>query len=252
MQLVQDHILVSQTSYTPNIHTLFYAPFDSIYSDGSSTFFPELVDTATTPDPKDCRINGRSDLFTLTMPGRIGSAALIANSLFPDVRSEGNLACGNTMMTNAGDGTPHPDYTIGLWIRRQGNLSGHSGEGTRFLTFMATTFLPHQFAKVELGANGTVSLSAGQCAVSGTKIVTDGAWHQVIAVFDRTPHRLRTYIDGVLDVDAGCDTGPLTGSNVQYLAAAENGDFTFNGNIDDLWVEDHAWTQAEVDGFFGR
>ncbi len=212
-----------------------------------TTFTPELGDTPTIPDHKDCAFRGRAGLFEIVPEGRFGSA-LKASSNFPQIRVEGHLQCANTKIRDLiGDDKQFPNYTIGFWMRRNGPLAGPAGEGTRFLTFLSSLPIPrppHWLAKTGLEADSTVSQSAGNCSISqGTKNVTDNQWHHILAVFDRTHNRLRLYIDGTIDQYISCDTGFLSGSDVQFLAAAEKGDFTFNGLIDDLFVEDHAWSE---------
>jgi hypothetical protein len=90
------------------------------------------------------------------------------------------------------------------------------------------------------GVNGNV----GQF-ISSTSVI-DGTWHNLVWVFDHTNDLITFYLDGVENGTAPLPDPPYTPQNTQFVAGAENGSFALNGDMDDVWIENHAWTPGEV------
>jgi hypothetical protein len=84
--------------------------------------------------------------------------------------------------------------------------------------------------------------------ISATSI-TDGKWHNLLWVFDNSNKILALYIDGIQNGTASLPDPPFSPSNTQYIGGAGNGSFALNGDLDDFWMEAHAWSPAEVSAF---
>jgi hypothetical protein len=104
--------------------------------------------------------------------------------------------------------------------------------------------------------NGTLQYNDwSEVNMQGTRVVDDGAWHQVVYVMDET-NGLKTYIDGTLDVSStvattNCGEG-CSGFNwaMEYWIGRSAGcrfgaDF-FTGLIDDVRLYDHVLSPTAV------
>ena len=229
--------------YQSNPHTLFYLPMD-----GPNAGAPE-----------GCRINNPGLLSHI--PDRFGNP----NSAIR-VSAKGNpsdnfyIACSDTQIA----ASPSTNFTLGYWAQmsqfpNDGNCS--SGCGYRIFTILATNGSNggcSKYLAMDIGVGGGGDPDACQGGLNGnigqftsSTSVVDGAWHNLVWVFDHTNKAITLYLDGS---DAG--TGPLpdppySPKNTQYLAGAENGAFALNGGLDDVWIEDHAWTPPEVRSYIG-
>jgi surface antigen len=85
---------------------------------------------------------------------------------------------------------------------------------------------------------------------TSTLSIADGNWHNVLWVFDYAHERIEFYLDGALNVIGKLPNPPIAAQDAQWVAGAENGTLALNGDMDDLWVEDHAWTDSEVASYF--
>jgi hypothetical protein len=79
----------------------------------------------------------------------------------------------------------------------------------------------------------------------------DGRWHHVVMVCDRTNMTTTLYIDGQIADDDEAPAGPinLTESRAVFMATNNHSGGLYGflkGAIDEVWIYDHALTQAEV------
>jgi uncharacterized protein (TIGR03437 family) len=228
--------------YRSNPHTLFYLPMD-----GPNAGAPE-----------GCTINNPGLLSYV--PDRFGNPnSAIHVSAAGSPVDHFYIACSDTQIA----ASPSTNFTLGYWAQmsqfpNDGNCS--SGCGYRIFTILATNGSNGGCAKylaMDIGVGGGGDPDACQGGLNGnigqftsSTSVVDGAWHNLVWVFDHTNKAIALYLDGS---DAG--TGPLpdppyTPKNTQYLAGAENGSFALNGGLDDVWIEDHAWTAAEAGSYY--
>lgn len=87
-----------------------------------------------------------------------------------------------------------------------------------------------------------------QTYFEGTKIVSAGVWHHVVASWDSTTDAYRTYLDGEIDVNI-IKTGANLSSNAsnQVLGYFNSpGDYPFVGIIDDVRIYNRALSATEV------
>jgi Concanavalin A-like lectin/glucanases superfamily len=233
--------------YEPNAHTLFYLPLDS-------------------PDagaPEGCSINNASLLTYIA--DRFGGAAkaihVAGNASASDFFF---IECHNMKIATANPA----GFTVGYWIRttvdQLGDCSPAGSCSMRNLTILASNSDNggcRKYVVTEIDAPGSapsslggfpISCSSDSPGVKSTASISDGRWHSIIFVFDYTNklNPLNTfYLDGVQNNQGPLPNTSLSASDFQAVAGAENGSFALNGDMDDLWVEDHAWSACEVDNF---
>lgn len=71
--------------------------------------------------------------------------------------------------------------------------------------------------------------------VSGTRVLSDGQWHHLAAVYDATAQQLRVYVDYVLDGSAAAvfsTSGTIGNAEDLWIGAFQNGSRQFDGDID--------------------
>jgi hypothetical protein len=228
--------------YQPNPHTLFYLPMD-----GPNAGAPE-----------GCTLYNPSLLSYI--PDRFGNPnKAIQVSATGSPLDHFYIACSDTQIA----ASPNKDFTLGYWAQMSQFPNGGTcgtGCGYRIFTILATNGSNGgcgKYLAMDIGSGGGGDPAACQGGLNGnigqftsSTSVVDGAWHNLVWVFDHTNKAVTLYLDGS---DAG--TGPLpdppySPKNTQYLAGAENGSFALNGGLDDVWIEDHAWTADEVSSYY--
>jgi hypothetical protein len=95
-----------------------------------------------------------------------------------------------------------------------------------------------------------VNVSAGSSReVYGPPVrVDDGAWHHVVAVFDRDAG-ITVYVDGVGELRAGAFTGSIDNAG-PFLVGKSTGYGYFGGDIDEVAVYATALSAARVQAHF--
>ena len=83
----------------------------------------------------------------------------------------------------------------------------------------------------------------------------DGAWHHVAAVFYRDANMVYTYVDGALTAQAplgvtGQESLTPTAIEITLVGSSGNGDYSFQGAVDDLGMWARPLNQAEVLGIY--
>lgn len=83
----------------------------------------------------------------------------------------------------------------------------------------------------------------------------DGAWHHVAAVFYRDANMVYTYVDGALTAQAplgvtGQESLTPTAIETTLVGSSGNGDYSFQGAVDDLGMWARPLNQAEVLGIY--
>lgn len=223
--------------YTPNSHTLFYLPLD-----GPNAGVPE-----------GCAILNPSLLSYI--PDRFNnSASAIHVSATASPFDHFYIECSNTKI--AANQTQTNDLTVGYWIRlAQAPTAG----GSRTLTILSTNGDNggcRKYVVTEIdngglpdGCQGGLDGNIGQFISAAS--IADGNWHTLVCVFDHTNKVLTLYIDGLTNGSAPLPDPSYTASDFQFIAGAENGSFALDGDMDDFWIEDHAWSAAEVANYYG-
>jgi hypothetical protein len=229
--------------YQPNSHTLFYLPMD-----GPNAGAPE-----------NCGINNPSLLsYTTDRFGKVNAAIKVsAQGSYTD---HFYIACSDTQIA----ASPSASFTLGYWT--QITQFPNDGAGCtlgcdyRMFTILSTNGSNQgcsKYLSMDIGSGGSGDPDACQGGLNGnigeltsSTSVIDGKWHNLVWVFDHSNQLISFYIDGNLNGTAALPDPPYTPQSTQYVAGAENGAFALNGNMDDLWIEDHAWTQGEVTQYY--
>ena len=228
--------------YQANSHTLFYLPMDS----------PNPI------APEGCSVVGGPPIAPIA--DRFGNPnKAIHASATGSPFDYFTIECTNTKIGSSST----QDRTVGYWIRMSQFPDGgicSDGCGYRHLTILATNnnnlgcdkYLVTEINNVHGfpdacrgGASGT-----GGEILSSTSII-DGNWHNLLFVFDNTAKTLTLYLDGVQNVQGSLPDPPDIPGAFQFVAGAENGSFALNGDLDDMWIEDQAWTPAQIENYIG-
>jgi len=223
--------------YSPGPHTLFYLPLDGPDAgapEGCGILNPALL--SYIPD----RLNNPASAI------HVSATASPSDSFY--------ISCSNTKI--AANPDPNQSLTVGYWTRMtQVPTLG----GPRNFTILATNSdnggcRKYVVTGIEnggfpFGCQGGTNGNTGQFI--STTPVADGNWHNLLFVFDHANKVVTLYIDGIPNGTAALLDPSYTASNSQFIAGAENGSFALNGDLDDFWVEDHAWSTAEIGAFFG-
>jgi hypothetical protein len=230
--------------YQQNAHTLFYLPLDG-------------------PDAgkgEGCSIIDPNGVLSY-IPDRFGNPdAAIHVAGTGSASDDFYISCQNTKI----GGSSSPDFTVGYWVRTNQPFppGGDCGNPHGLCDYRNFTVLAsdnnsgcYKYLTAEVGAGSTEGAWPRACGsnngiVVSTLSIADGNWHNLLWVFDYTNKVGTFYLDGVQNSQGQLPNPPVSAQNSQAVAGAENGVFALDGDMDDLWVEDHAWSAAEVTQYF--
>ena len=85
--------------------------------------------------------------------------------------------------------------------------------------------------------------------IGGTKNVMDGAWHQVVAVYDGSTFTASLYVDGVLDYSATDSSHFVVvpdGSDITFGSQSASSRFGWDGNLADVAIFSYALSANEA------
>ena len=230
--------------YQPSPHTLFYLPLD-----GPNAASPE---PCTVVDPRGV-LSYIPDRFQNPHAAIHVAGSGSASDSF-------QISCQNTKIAASAS----KSFTVGYWIRTTQALPG-GGDCADFagscvyrgLTVLATGNNSGcaKYLTTALQFGQSVGAWPAACASNSTTItsslsISDGGWHNLVWVFDYTSSQETFYLDGVVNTQAPLSVPPVTAASVQAVAGAENGTFALDGDMDDLWVEDTAWSASDIAQYF--
>ena len=139
------------------------------------------------------------------------------------------------------------DFSISLWMKTidtVGNVIGKdsgSGAGYRF--------------DIASGWNGNCIFWFQDAARSGSAYVyagyvaTDGDWHNIVSVLNRTQKTIKSYSDGILWNTRALDPGFLDGA-ITNTASLTVGSTSFTGFLDDVRIYNRALSTAEISAIY--
>lgn len=92
-----------------------------------------------------------------------------------------------------------------------------------------------------------VNVEAGN-AQQGQANLLDDEWHHLAASYDRASRRLELYIDGQLVDQRSFNGSPNLNSVIPrlHIGGQATADNSFNGEIDEVFIDDRAFTESEV------
>lgn len=149
-------------------------------------------------------------------------------------------------------------FTFEFWMTRPGTLPNTQNEVAVGRQGPSEN-LPHIWVG-PAGMDGNAATfclydtsGTGNC-VSGTTVVTGGAWHHIVAVRDASLGQIRIYVDGVQEAsvnqtyDAGF--GANTSLNIGWLDLTSG--YYFLGSIDEVAVYNRALSTTEIQQHHSR
>lgn len=146
----------------------------------------------------------------------------------------GSISIGCWINTSDTDGIILANYKVALNPTREwGYLFHVSGSKIRFNRFAGTSSIGN---------------------IVGATNVNDSAWHFVCGVYDGTNQKV--YLDGVEDgtvatnTDSGFTTGMGRRIGAKYRDDLAASDTFYSGSIDELIVENIAWTASQIRDYY--
>ncbi len=179
--------------------------------------------------------------------GRSGNALSLISS------QNGYVSMGNVLSLDSGV------YTITAWARvAPGDLTPNYQIVSKHLSGSRNGYflLLNDTTSASLGSS-KASFNAGGLGFPfdtplSTTTVTDGTWHQIVAVHDAVAGTKKIYVDGSPLEDAK-PTQAVTPNNAPFIIGGElfiTPSGLFNGLIDDVQVYNRALGDAEIDFLF--
>ena len=150
-----------------------------------------------------------------------------------------NYSSSNSANTNLGNSLTHADLlTVSMWFKTSTEdvyqLLLAKDNGTSNLDYQITITNSNKIA-LNVGSNSNPAYS--------DDIVTDGNWHNVVAIIDGSTTKL--YLDNILQTDTGAVYSGTGGSN---LLIGNRDDFfaNFEGEIDEIGIWSRVLTPTEI------
>ena len=192
---------------------------------------------------------------TFVTPGVVGAKAVHYSS---GPGSFNYVTLGVRPDLQFGDSSTGPDFTVSYWVRGTANLNlpffcDATGGQTGVINLAGGFYFGPNTT-----ANGSWAFGLGSAAhestSSGTGVINDGNWHNLVHVAKRTGN-MTTYVDGVqADVHAiGFVSDSVNTANPANIGQDGTGAMsvsTQGGDIDDFAVWTRTLTQFEVSGIF--
>jgi len=98
---------------------------------------------------------------------------------------------------------------------------------------------------LEFACSGLQSSGGGAACAKGSRVISDGRWHHIVATYDG--RRIALYVDGALD--ASCPASGRLQTNDQPVCLGDNAEQPgryWNGCIDDVRLYSYALSAAEI------
>ncbi len=181
--------------------------------------------------------------FNFFTAGKVGQAGK-----FDGVNDFVNMGTGSSLDLGSGN------FTMAVWFKistpgayqailgKEGQSYPYAGYDMRI-----TSENKLQGVATDCGTGGC-GFGSSRLPVTGSKNVTDGAWH--FGVFVRSGSNMTLYVDGV--VDATSTQGPWDLDNSGFFAVGQQseGGTPFPGLIDDVRIYNRALSPAEVTALY--
>jgi len=144
---------------------------------------------------------------------------------------------------------PTDAFTIALWFNPNFNLDG--GSNRMDLVYWGGLVKPYgdkpylTFNKLSSGEIG-IHVSIGQIEYdlsTKTNSWISSTWHHIAATFDGTD--IKIYVNGILE-NTAAHPGTHYASNSVYFGIRTDGQYAFDGKLDDIRIYDRALTSDEI------
>jgi len=167
-------------------------------------------------------------------------------TVIPDTPpAEASSAVMQVTKTDASLSPTHPlSYTVGCWIRTQGQVMDVLGTGLSPGDFLLVVnrgpVRAHHFT------------DQGPNALDGKTPVNDGRWHHIVQTVQ--DGRLSLYVDGKLDISADLSGVATSTGKPVYLGSADGSGgrsrYTFRGQLEGMTLVPRSSSAEEVRGLF--
>ena len=183
----------------------------------------------------DARLMGGLSFDSNSVPGIIGEALAL------DGRDDYLVAESLSLPTNA--------FTIALWFNPDFNLD--AGSNRMDLVYWGGQVKPYgdkpylTFNKLSSGEIGFhVSIGQTEYDISTkTSSWTSSTWYHIAATFDGTD--IKIYVNGILE-NTAAHPGTHYASNSVYFGIRTDGQYAFDGKLDDIRIYDEALKENEI------
>ena len=148
-------------------------------------------------------------------------------------------------------------FSISLWINLNGSQNAYAGLVSKMTIEGNPNASGYQFVVGNSSALNVlateISQSSGGLAYNSNTNLQNGAWKNVICVFNRVNSSLKFYIDGVNDFeiyDAIIPNLDIVSSAELYFGVERGSNIFFHGNLDDIAIYNRALTQEEITALY--
>ncbi len=184
--------------------------------------------------------NGTVVSATITLDGKYGAGYLFDGDI-------DHINIGNPSELNFGSST---DFSMTAWVKSS-DLGSPTGNQARVVSKQDTNtpFFGYIFrVGSDTGLlNCAILSSGGSPSATGITNITDGRWHHLTCVYDRSTS-IKVYVDGVLeDTDSVASTGNIDVSDNFWIGGQETLTREFKGTIDEVAVFNRLLTISEVE-----
>tara|TARA_B100001059_G_scaffold72016_2_gene69159 strand:- start:9324 stop:11354 length:2031 start_codon:yes stop_codon:yes gene_type:complete len=209
-----------------------------IFDDGHGVALYSLdYDASTAPDATT-DYSGTSTNVEFGIDGQINWGAR-----FNGTNSSISIADGGI----GNNATARVTFSISLWIKTTVTSAKaiiNDYDGVKYAFYVQTN------------ANGTLnignSFSGGGSFTSGTTVVNDGNWHNLVLINNTSDNTQKLFIDGnnTPDINHALNTGTKNAKFIQVGYYATTVGYIFNGDIDQVRFFTSALTESQMDTLY--
>jgi hypothetical protein len=186
--------------------------------------------------------------------GRIGSGAVYVNSI-PGSSIYNYVSVPENADFASAFGETGPGFSVSFWVKYTGTVNALPMIGNAIgSAYNPGWVFTDDTGKIEWTLVGTDAGSVIADPVPGSPTTANGAWHNVVATFDRTAGAANTFVDGALvDTRSIAGMGNLDIGNPVTLGQDPTGtnDVTAAYDLDDVGIWSLALTEYEAISIYG-
>jgi hypothetical protein len=186
--------------------------------------------------------------------GRIGRGAVHVNTI-PSNSIYNYVSVPDNADFAGAFGETGPGFSVSFWVRYTGTVNDLPMIGNAIgSTYQQGWVFTDDTGKIEWTLVGTDAGSIIADPIPGSPVTANGAWHNVVATFDRTAGAANTFVDGALvDTRSISGLGNLDTGNAVTLGQDPTGTHGIAGayDIDDVGIWSRVLTTYEAASIFG-